>query len=578
MSERSDWALPRMMSTYSRWVASRLRLGEDLRHSDHPVHGRADLVTHIGEEVALRAVGRLGGELCIEGRLLGHLAVRHDLHGTCEPHGFAVRVTLGLGAQAHPLEVAVPVLHPDFHIEQPVTVEVLVHRGEGLAAILWMDQPLEALARARERSGSEPEELLESRTEPELAGGDVEFPHPVARAAHGTRQALFGRGQRGFCALELGDIHERTREAHRPAVGAVDDVRFLADPALQAVGKLDPVCATIGGPLRARVERRAANALEVVGVHVAQSLVPLGERRGRRQAHELVEVLRAYPALPRQIEVHGRNARDGLRDAERFGLLLERLLQALAGGDIGDRADEAGWVAIGIAGDLTARGDPAHGAVRGQRAVFGIEVQAAADCMTEGLNDRLEVLPVHGGEPVVAMESEAVRGNADDLEEKRRRFDLAARQIQIEDAESTGALGKTQELCGAVQLALPGAAEAQGIAHALGEGVELVGPGGGRSIRVRQRGERLAHGAHAARAIDRPEDCRGGDRDRQRAPERPCEAGLGRRGQEQRGQEQRGGESRRRPGDHLGANRPTAHAASKIAVRPRHLSAGAATP
>ena len=64
-----------------------LGLGQDLRHADHAVHGRADFVAHVREEIALRPVRGLGGELGIERRLLGQLAVGHELHRAREPYG-----------------------------------------------------------------------------------------------------------------------------------------------------------------------------------------------------------------------------------------------------------------------------------------------------------------------------------------------------------------------------------------------------------------------------------------------------------------------------------------------------------
>ena len=44
-------------------------LGENLRHADHAVHGRADLVGDVREKIALGSIGRFRGELGIERRL-----------------------------------------------------------------------------------------------------------------------------------------------------------------------------------------------------------------------------------------------------------------------------------------------------------------------------------------------------------------------------------------------------------------------------------------------------------------------------------------------------------------------------
>ena len=158
---------------------------------------------------------------------------------------------------------------------------------------------------------------------------------------------------------------------------------------------------------------------------------------------------------------------------------------------------------VRTARDLAARGEPAHAPVQRPAAVLGVEVEAARDGMAQGVNDRLEVLAMHGREPVVAMEGHTVRGNADDVEEQGRRLDLAAREIQIENPESACALREAQEFGGAMQRGLPLLAEAQGSAHAFGERVELVRPGGWRGVRIGDGSERFAQSADAARHLGR---------------------------------------------------------------------------
>ena len=53
----------------SRCSAVRLGVQQQLGHADDAVHGRADLVAHVGQELALGDVGRLG----LEGQLVGPL-------------------------------------------------------------------------------------------------------------------------------------------------------------------------------------------------------------------------------------------------------------------------------------------------------------------------------------------------------------------------------------------------------------------------------------------------------------------------------------------------------------------------
>ena len=138
----------------------------------------------------------------------------------------------------------------------------------------------------------------------------------------------------------------------------------------------------------------------------------------RRQAEELVEVFRADPALPRDVEVHGRDTRHGLRDGERFGLLLERFLELLARRHVGDGADEPGGLPVRPARDLAARGQPAHAPVECRYAVLGVEVETARDGVAQCMYHRLEVLAMHRRQPVVAVEGQPVRGNPHDLKKR----------------------------------------------------------------------------------------------------------------------------------------------------------------
>src|SRR6185503_16667214 len=56
---------------------SEVRSERELEHPEHPVHGRADLVAHVREELALRVARRLRGFARLTLRLLGAYAVRH---------------------------------------------------------------------------------------------------------------------------------------------------------------------------------------------------------------------------------------------------------------------------------------------------------------------------------------------------------------------------------------------------------------------------------------------------------------------------------------------------------------------
>jgi hypothetical protein len=70
--------------------------GQDLRHADDAVHGRADLVAQVGEKAALGAIGRFGRELGVERGLFGELAVGDELHRAGQAQRRAVCGAFGL--------------------------------------------------------------------------------------------------------------------------------------------------------------------------------------------------------------------------------------------------------------------------------------------------------------------------------------------------------------------------------------------------------------------------------------------------------------------------------------------------
>ncbi len=117
---------------------------QDLRHADDAVHGRADFVAQVGEEVALGAVGGFRRELGIEGGLLGVLAVRDELGGARDAQRRAIGRPVGLGARAHPFVVPGLVPHAKFHIVRGAALKMIFEREPHALAILRMHQGLEA--------------------------------------------------------------------------------------------------------------------------------------------------------------------------------------------------------------------------------------------------------------------------------------------------------------------------------------------------------------------------------------------------------------------------------------------------
>ena len=74
--------LLRIVSTNSRCSAVERRVEQQLGHADHAIHGRADLVAHIGQKFRLGPVGTGGGGGQLGRRTRGALelgAGRRDL-------------------------------------------------------------------------------------------------------------------------------------------------------------------------------------------------------------------------------------------------------------------------------------------------------------------------------------------------------------------------------------------------------------------------------------------------------------------------------------------------------------------
>ena len=175
-----------------------------------------------------------------------------------------------------------------------------------------------------------------------------------------------------------------------------------------------------------------------------------------------------------EVQVHGRDARGRLGDAERFGFVAQRLLEVLAVCDVGDGADDARGQPLRVPRHLAAGGEPAHRAVRHQRPIFRLEIAVALDCIVQGADHRLEVSGMDGREPIVTGKGHAVGFETDDLEEERRARDLRGHEIEFEDAEAAGALGESQEVGGAVQLGLLLLATHDGAAQGVGQPVEFI--------------------------------------------------------------------------------------------------------
>src|ERR1700735_5233196 len=105
-----------------------------------------------------------------------------------------------------------------------------------------------------------------------------------------------------------------------------------------------------------------------------------------------------------EVQVHGRDAGSGLRAGQALALRTVRFLEAFTLGDLGHRADEPPMLEIRDRRDLAARSEPAHRAVRDERAVLGLKMTHTLHRPAQRAHQGLEVLGVYGREPVVARE------------------------------------------------------------------------------------------------------------------------------------------------------------------------------
>ncbi len=175
--------------------------------------------------------------------------------------------------------------------------------------------------------------------------------------------------------------------------------------------------------------------------------------------------------------------------------LFERcdLLEALALGDLRYGADQPAVLEVGDCRDLAARREPAHRAVRDERAILGLKMTCALHRTLERAHQSLEVLGVHGREPVVSREREPMGSHADEAEEKRRARDLPARKIEIEQAEPARVLCKAKILRRAAKLRLALLPLVKCLTHARSERIEFIALWR-RRVRIgdrRERGARL---------------------------------------------------------------------------------------
>ena len=84
-------------------LRSKFRVQKQSRHADDAIHGGADFVTHIGQELALGPAGSFGSFPGVAHLLLDLLALSNVLSDACHPDQFAGLAADGEAAVANPL-------------------------------------------------------------------------------------------------------------------------------------------------------------------------------------------------------------------------------------------------------------------------------------------------------------------------------------------------------------------------------------------------------------------------------------------------------------------------------------------
>jgi hypothetical protein len=307
-----------------------------------------------------------------------------------------------------------------------------------------MNHRPKALAGVAEFADGVAQHFFEVRAEPERIGHQVDFPQPVLGAADRSLQAGFGGIQGRLGALEVADVDDGAGDAHDLAGWAARYGGFLADPALLAAVERHAVFAAIRGLLGSGIERGTAGAHDIVLMNPRQQEIQIVELGRRRDAQQGVEIIRTDPGVAAKVEVEGGEPGRGLRHVQRLGGAAQLLFQLLALGDVADGADGAGGTAFRVVQHLPAVREPAHVAVRQQRAVFAFVPGAGVDGGAQGEHHAFQIFRVNGRHPFVALQGQVATGQSDELEEQGGAADVPGREVHVKHAEATGDLGKLE--------------------------------------------------------------------------------------------------------------------------------------
>ena len=289
-------------------------------HAQHTVHRCADLVAHVGEELALRDGRGLGLRARSLERDLQLLVRGHVHRGAQDAPGLAIG-ELGLSIGTVP--PSRPILeHPLALVADgdPLHEGALVRRLH-LRAIVRVEQAIELIERHRQRGiGGHAGEKAHPFGHPDLAGADVHLPETEgadlfghAHVDHAVAQPIEHLALAGDVEDGPGRTNVLASDHYGPALGP--------KPVLTAIGPDNAILA-VKGLAGARAEPGDVERGAVIGMDAR-------DRRVRGQRH----------ALARQPEQHGRTGRKRQRigedvdlpDPKARGIFSQRELRRLVG-------------------------------------------------------------------------------------------------------------------------------------------------------------------------------------------------------------------------------------------------------
>ena len=311
-AESRALALPRMMSTYSRWLGSRV-VSE--RICDMPMTPFMGVRISWLELARKLLLARLAASAASLASSVACSASLRSVMSWVEPakrKRRAVRGTLRLRARAHPFVMPGLVQRAKFHVVDRAVLEVIHHDLLDHGAVLGMDQRLDRSTReVVDPADAVAQHFLEAMAEP----GDYWSPDrfPTGRPGCRAPPARSGSSMESSAALvrfkSLMSTMAPVMRTTSPGLAARHR-GLLADPALAAAVEQHPVFAAIGGLFGRGFGGRAAHARDIIRMHPGDQRLDVIERsRGRYARGACGNCRSKYGCSPGEIEVEGGNAR-----------------------------------------------------------------------------------------------------------------------------------------------------------------------------------------------------------------------------------------------------------------------------